>query len=203
MNSFELNKIAMALLLTVLVLMGLNGLTDAIFEEDHGPSAFPIEVEVAEATTVEEAVVEVEKPALAELLALATVEKGAKVFKKCKICHSSDNGGKNMIGPNLWNIVGRAKGTMDGYSYSDAMKATGGDWTYEDLDAFLAKPDEFMAKTKMKFAGLKKAGDRAAVITLLRSFSDAPLDIPAVVTPEVEAPDAEIQEEVAEEVPAE
>lgn len=203
MNSFELNKIAMALLLTVLLLMGVNGLSDAVFEDSYSPNAFPVEMEEEEVAPVEVVVVE-EGPLLADLLAVASVEKGATVFKKCKVCHTSDNGGKNMIGPNLWNVVGRAKGGADGFSYSSAMKESGGDWSYEDLDAFLKKPSDFMAKTKMKFAGLKKSNDRAAVITLLRSFSDAPVDLPAVAAPEAEAEvEEEAEAEVAEEVSAE
>lgn len=173
----------MALLLTVLILIGINGLTSAIFEDEHGPNAFPVEVEMAEAAPVVEEVV-AQEPPLAELLALASVEKGQKFFKKCKMCHTSENGGKNKIGPNLWNIVGRAKGSMAGFSYSSGMTGAGGDWTYEDLDAFLKKPANFITKTKMSFSGLKKSGDRAAVISLLRSFSDAPLDLPAVAAPE-------------------
>lgn len=189
----------MALLLTVLLVIGINALTAVIFEEELGTNAFPIEVEVAEVATVAE-VIAPEGPALADLLALASVEKGRKVFKKCKICHTSENGGKNMIGPNLWDVVGHAKGGMGGFSYSNAMTATGGDWTYEDLDAFLKKPSDFMARTKMKFAGLKKPADRAAVIALLRSFSDAPVDLPAVAAPEVEAPEVDVPEETLEEV---
>ncbi|PCI33505.1 MAG: cytochrome c family protein [Alphaproteobacteria bacterium] len=193
MNSFELNKIVMVLLLTVLVLFGINGLTAAIFEDEHGPNAFPIEVEVADEVAVAAVVVE-QGPSLADMLAMASVDKGQKVFKKCKACHTSDNGGKNLVGPNLWNVVGRTKGSLEGFSYSSAMKAKGGDWSYEDLDAFLKKPGNFVPKTKMSFAGLKKPADRAAVITLLRSFSDAPIALPAVAVP------AEASEEVLEEV---
>lgn len=190
----------MALLLTVLVLLGLNGLTEAIFEKEHGPNAYPVEMDVAEAAPVVAPVVE-EGPVLADLLAVATVEKGLKVYKKCKACHTSDKGGKNLVGPNLWNIVGRTKGSMDGFSYSDAMKEAGGDWTYADLNSFLQKPGDFVAKTKMSFAGLKKSGDRAAVITLLRSLSDVPQDLPAVAIPEVETPveTEEVTEDVIEE----
>lgn len=185
----------MVLLLTVLFLMGLGGLTGVVFKDEHGPNAFPIEVEVAEISTAEDTVVAVEGPALAELLALATVKKGQNVYKKCRICHTSEQGGKNMIGPNLWDVVGRAKGGLDGYAYSKAMMASGGDWTFESLYAYLKKPSDYMPRTKMKFAGLRKASDRAAVIALMRSFSDAPVDLPAVVvTPEVEAPEAEAPE---------
>lgn len=186
----------MALLLTVLVVMGINGLTEVIFEEEKlASNAFPIEME----TVTEEAVdVVVEQgPSLADLLALASLEKGQKIFKKCKACHTLDNGGKNLVGPNLWNIVGRDKAGLESFSYSAAMKGKGGAWTYDDLDAFLTKPGNFVAKTKMSFAGLKKPADRAAVIMLLRSLSDAPVELPAVAAPVVEVP-AEVSAESSE-----
>lgn len=189
MSSFNLNKIMMAVLLTALVMIGIGGLTEAVFDQEAlEKNAYPIEVETASvaAPTAPTAVVE-EEPSLAELLAVASVEKGQTVFKKCKACHTSDKGGKNLIGPNLWNVVNRAKGSMDGYAYSDGMKAKGGNWTYEDLSAFLEKPKNFVAKTKMGFAGLKKAGERAALLALLRTFSDAPPALPAVEASGAEA----------------
>ncbi len=200
MKSFELNKIALALLLTVLLIFGISGLTGIIFEEEElATNAYPIEVAEAEAAAPdEEAVVVVveEGPSLADLLMVASLDKGVKVFKKCKACHTIDNGGKSLVGPNLWDVVGRAKAGGPGFSYSDAMKAAGGEWTYEELDGFLKKPSAFIPKTKMTFAGLKKSADRAAVIALLRSLSDSPLDLPSVATPEVDG-------EIPAEVPAE
>ena len=191
MNSFELNKIAMALLLTVLIMFGIFGLTDYIFDEEKlASNAYPIEVEAAADDAVVDDAVE-EGPSFAELLAVASVDKGETVFKQCKACHTSDQGGKNLVGPNLWNVVGRTKASVDGFSYSDGMTNKGGAWTYDDLDAFLQKPSDFVEKTKMSFAGLKKASDRAAVIVLLRSLSDAPVDLPAVSAPAMEDPVAE------------
>lgn len=204
MNSFELNKIAMALLLTVLVIFGIAGLTGIIFEEEElATNAYPIEVAGADVATPDEDAVAVvdEGPSLADLLAVASLDKGVKVFKKCKACHTTDNGGKSLVGPNLWDVVGRAKAGASGFSYSNAMKTAGGEWTYEDLDGFLKKPSSFMPKTKMTFAGLKKSADRAAVIVLLRSLSDAPHDLPSVAMPEME--DAEIPEETSVEIPQE
>jgi len=94
---------------------------------------------------------------------------GAKIFKKCKACHSFD---KNKIGPSLAGIVGRKAGAVDGYKYSKAMKkaAEGGlVWNEENLDKFLTKPKKFMKKTKMTFAGLKKEDQRKAIIAFLKS----------------------------------
>ncbi len=103
---------------------------------------------------------------------------GEKTFKKCKACHSTEKGGKNRVGPNLWDIVGKAKASAAGFGYSGALKGLGGEWSYQDLDAFLAAPKAFAKGTKMSFKGLKKAKDRAAIIVYLRSLSDQPKPLP-------------------------
>jgi len=112
------------------------------------------------------------------MLASAAPKKGAKVFKKCKACHTTNKGGKNTVGPNLWDVVGRAKAAGAGFAYSGALKGLGGDWSFADLDAFLTKPKAYAKGTKMSFVGLKKAGDRAAVLAYLRSLSDSPKPLP-------------------------
>ena len=115
---------------------------------------------------------------LAALLASADPADGKKVFNKCKACHTVDQGGKNKVGPNLWDVVGAPKAQVEGFSYSDAMSGLGGDWTYEDLDAYLTKPKDFAPGTKMTFAGLKKPEDRASVIIYMRTLSDSPKPLP-------------------------
>ena len=124
-----------------------------------------------------------DKPAVPEqplnvLLATANVDKGKKVAKKCVACHSFESGGKNKVGPNLYNIMGKNRAGASGFAYSSAIKTMGGKWGFEDMNAFLKKPKKFMPGTKMSFSGLKKAGDRAAVILYLRSFSDSPVTLP-------------------------
>jgi len=124
-----------------------------------------------------------DKPAVPEqplnvLLATANVDKGKKVAKKCVACHSFESGGKNKVGPNLHNIMGKNRADASGFAYSSAIKTMGGKWGFEDMNAFLKKPKKFMPGTKMSFSGLKKAGDRAAVILYLRSFSDSPVTLP-------------------------
>ena len=108
---------------------------------------------------------------IAELLKTANAEEGAKVFKtKCTSCHNSEKGGANKVGPNLWNIVGDAKADPAlGFNFSDAMKQKGGEWTYDDLNAFLANPKGFVPGTRMTFVGLKKDDERADVIAFLRA----------------------------------
>ena len=115
---------------------------------------------------------------LAVLLAAASPESGAKVFKKCKACHTTKSGGANKVGPNLWDVVGRSKAGVPGFAYSTALKKLGGAWGYEDLDAFLAKPKKYAPGTKMSFAGIKKAQGRAAVIAYLRSLAETPKPLP-------------------------
>ena len=91
-------------------------------------------------------------------------EKGKKVFNKCKACHGIDEGGKNKLGPNLWNMVGAPIAAVDGYKYSKALLAYAGEagnWNEENLDAWLKKPKDLVRKTKMIFPGLKKEADRA------------------------------------------
>jgi len=121
-----------------------------------------------------------EEPAsqLAALLGAADAGAGKKLAKKCKACHSLEQGGKKKIGPALWNMVGAEKGSVEGFTYSKGLAEKGGAWTYDDLDAFLAAPKTFVPKTKMLFPGLKKPQDRANLILYLHSLSDDPQPLP-------------------------
>jgi len=110
----------------------------------------------------------VEKPVdLAELMKTADVDRGAKIFKKCASCHYVNKGEGNKVGPNLYGVVNRAKGSIFGFNYSDGLKAKGGVWDKESINLFITKPKEYIAGTKMAFPGLKKPQDRADVILYL------------------------------------
>ncbi|MGY9014945.1 MAG: c-type cytochrome [Rhodospirillales bacterium] len=112
------------------------------------------------------------------LIASASADRGKKAFKKCQSCHTTEKGGKNKVGPNLWGVVGKAKASTTGFKYSGALKGLGGNWTFADLDAFLTKPKAFAKGTKMTFGGVKKPEDRAALLALLRSLSASPQPLP-------------------------
>jgi cytochrome c len=116
---------------------------------------------------------------LPQLLAKADAEKGKALTKVCATCHSFDKGAPAKAGPNLYGVVGRPKGSMEGFAYSDGMKAKGGNWTFEDLDAFITSPKTFVPGTKMGFGGEPSAEKRADIIAYLRTLSDNPVPLPA------------------------
>jgi cytochrome c len=103
------------------------------------------------------------------LIETADLKKGKKTFKKCAACHKVEKGAGSKIGPNLYGVIGRNKGSINGFKYSDALKSKGGKWNYKDLNIFLTKPKDFIPGTKMAFAGLKKDQDRANIIAYLKS----------------------------------
>ena len=115
---------------------------------------------------------------IAALMAMGDIAVGEKVFKKCAACHSIVKGGKNNIGPALYNVVGRKVGAVNDYKYSKALSNYGKEWTFEELNGYLLKPAKWIKGTKMAFAGLRKEKDRASVILYLNNNSDNPLPLP-------------------------
>ena len=106
----------------------------------------------------------------------ANVEKGKALYtQQCFVCHTIDKGGANKVGPNQWAVIGRKKASHEGFSYSSALQAKGGEWSYEDINHMIFKPQAFVRGTKMAFAGLPKEQDRADVIAYLRTMHDQPL----------------------------
>jgi cytochrome c len=121
---------------------------------------------------------------LAERLAAASPEKGEKTFKRCRACHTIDNGRAHGNGPNLWGVIDRPVASAEGFTkYSDALLATAGVWSVERIDAFLTNPHQDIQGTRMPFIGLDKPHGRADLIAYLNSNSPTPLDFSAGVVP--------------------
>jgi len=181
MDSFELNKIIAAVLLTALIVIGIGKFTDILFHvEKPKESAYKIEgLETAVASTSSNSETKVvEKVDIAQLLSLGDLAHGEKVFKKCSACHMIASGGKNMIGPNLWGVIGRTAGSVSDYKYSKAMVAYAKQWSFEEMNSYLIKPQAYVKGTKMAFAGLRKERDRASVILFMNSKSSSPKPLP-------------------------
>ena len=182
MDSFEINKIIAAVLLTALIVIGIGKFTDVLFHvEKPEQSAYKIEgLEVATTSVskddTEDKVAEVVD--IKALLAMGDLGHGEKVFKKCSACHQIAADGKNMIGPNLWGVIGRTAGSISDYKYSKAMVAYAKEWSYEEMNSYLIKPQAYIKGTKMAFAGLRKEKDRASVILYMNSKSNNPKPLP-------------------------
>ena len=179
MDSFELNKIIAAVLMVALLVIGIGKLSNIIFHVEK-PKTPGYAVEVQQAKTVSSSVetAVVEKIDIAALMAMGDIAAGEKVFKKCAACHSIIKGGKNNIGPALWNVVGRKTGAVTDYKYSKALASFNKEWTFEELNGYLIKPAKWIKGTKMAFAGLRKEKDRASVIKYLNQNSDSPVPLP-------------------------
>ncbi len=172
MDSFELNKIIAAVLLTALIVIGIGKFTDILFHVEK-PEQTAYKVEGLEVASTSGEVVDIKV-----LLAMGDLAHGEKVFKKCSACHMIAAGGKNMIGPNLWNVIGRTAGSVSDYKYSKAMVAYAKEWSFEEMNSYLIKPQAYIKGTKMAFAGLRKEKDRASVILYMNSKGDNPKPLP-------------------------
>ena len=180
MDSFELNKVIAAILMVALLIIGIGKLSNVIFHvEKPETPGYSVEVKqttVASSETSSQATED--KIDIAALIAMGDIATGEKVFKKCAACHSIVKGGKNNIGPALYNVVGRDVGAVSDYKSSKALAAYGKAWTFEELNGYLVKPAKWIKGTKMAFAGLRKEKDRASVIKYLNQNSDNPLPLP-------------------------
>lgn len=204
MDSFEFTKIAGAVLSALLLIVGTKVLVEArmpgppakpgytlpVAEAAAGDKAKAAEGETkaaeGEAKPAEgeakpaEAKADGEKGPAAVLadLSKASADNGKTLFSKCKACHTIEKGKPKGVGPNLWGVVNRPKASAEGFDYSPAMKEKGGNWTFEDLAAFISNPKGFVPGTKMVFNGLPNPADAADLIAYLATQSDTPAELP-------------------------
>jgi len=190
MDSFEWNKIAGAVLGTLLFVLVLNIVVGIVFEvpEPAKPGYIVAGVPAENATASTAPVAEV-LPDWGTELPKASVADGEKVAARCQQCHDLTKGGPNKIGPNLYDVVNRPRASHPGFDYSGAMKAKSDPWTYDELFKYLKSPQSYVPGTKMTFAGLPREQDRINLIAYLRSNADSPVPIPAPA-PKAAAPAA-------------
>lgn len=180
MDTMQFNKISAAILVSGISFFMAGRIGDLLVPEKHlDKTAIKIEEPKAAAPAAAPVAPEVPLPVL---LSKADPADGQKAFAAagCVACHSFNDGGKNGIGPNLYGIVGRKIAAGQGYTYSAALSGKGGEWSYEQLNAWIAKPAGFAAGTKMTYAGLADAKKRADIIAWLRTLSPSPVALPVV-----------------------
>ena len=179
MDSYEWNKIAGAVLGTLIFALVVRFAAEAVFEvQKPAKEAYHVQGVVASAAGTSAAPAEETVPDFGTVLAAADVTAGKTVAGKCEQCHDISKGGPNKIGPELWDIVGRPRATEPGFSYSSAMMSDHSPWTYSALFKYLKSPQGVVPGTKMSFAGLSSATDRINLLAYLRTEADSPAPIP-------------------------
>ena len=174
-----MNKIIVSIILAVILVLGINKITNIIFYVEK-PEQSAYQVASVSTTVTTESTSTSSNTSSGEimaLLAMASVADGEKIFKKCAACHSIAKSGGNKIGPALWGVLGRQAGSVSDYKYSKTMATHGKPWTFEEMNSFLTKPKDWIKGTKMSFVGLKSEKDRAAVILYMNENTDSPLPL--------------------------
>ena len=176
--NIETNKIAGAALSTLLVVMGLNMMAGIVFAP-HKPAVPGFDLPSDQPVAAAAAAPAAEEP-IAVRLASADAARGEKAVGACKACHVFEKGGANKIGPHLYDVYARPKGSVDGFAYSAAMKSKSGEnWEAAQLDGFLKNPKAYLPGTSMAYAGIGRPDTRADVVAYLNKLADAPKPLPA------------------------
>jgi cytochrome c len=192
MDSFEWNKVIGAVLGSLIFIFVIKTVAEGVYEtEKPAKPGYVVEGVVEETAGGAAAEKPEEMPDWGTVLPAADVAAGKTVSGRCLQCHTLGKGEPNKIGPNIYAVVDEARGEgRNGFSFSSAMKAKGGTWTYDELFKFLKSPGAYINGTKMSFAGLRSAQDRINLIAFLRTNADTPAAIPAPAPKKEEAPAA-------------
>lgn len=187
MNQYELTKIAGAVIAALLLIFGTKTFIEiqqAEYRKHNKAVGYTLPAPKATAAAAPAGGAAADAGAfsfakVAEALPTANAENGKDIYKKCSSCHTADKGGKTLQGPNLWGIIGRPKGSVAGFGYSEGLKGKGGEWSYEHLAQFVNNPKGFVAGTKMQFAGLAAPAEVADLLAYIRTLADTPVPLPA------------------------
>lgn len=183
-ENFEIDKIVVSVAVSVFAVIFSANLGGFMYNTKNIVDIKGINIEIVDASADSGKASGIpDQINMGKIMATGIAEAGAKVFKKCAICHTVGKGEANKVGPNLWGIVGVKTAQKAGFKYSAAMEKRGQDgikWTYEELYRYLYSPKKYVPGTKMAFAGLKKDEDRANVIAYLRTLASSPLPLPPI-----------------------
>lgn len=178
MDSLELNKVAGAVLGTLLFVLGSGFVAELIYHsKPAGSAGYALPEPVPTSAAPAEAAAKVEP--IEVRLASANIEKGQAGTKACQACHNFDKASANKVGPGLWEVVDRKLGSHAGFEYSVALKEKGGNWDYAQLDQFLENPKGYIKGTKMAYAGISSPQERGNVIAYLNTLAESPKPLPA------------------------
>jgi cytochrome c len=108
--------------------------------------------------------------ALPAVASAQDAENGKMLFTKCAPCHAIGPGAKNKVGPELTGIVGRKAASVEGFTYSDALKGSGITWDDAALHEWIADPKKKVPGTKMLFPGVKDETERDDLLAYIESF---------------------------------
>jgi len=188
MDSFELSKLAGAVLAALLVIFAPKTAIEIWQQGDREakpgyvlpaatePAAAPADGAKGEDGGTTAAF---EPATVVAMIAAAKPENGQAAFKKCLACHSAEKEAGSKVGPNLWGIVDRPRAARGDFSgYSEAMRTKGGQWTYEDLAGFVHNPKGWLPGTKMIFPGVADPGELADLLAYMRTLGDSPAPLP-------------------------
>ena len=171
-----LNQIIAAVLLTFVVIFIINKSSDVIYKVEAPKAVMKVEKKVVSQTS--ESKSDEGTSDIKVLLAMGTVEHGARKFSACKSCHSIKSGNKHAIGPGLYNIFSKKIGKQEEYKYSKALASSDKEWNFENMNQWLISPKAFIPNNKMMYRGMSSEKDRSSIILFLNKNSDNPLQLP-------------------------